>query len=99
MAWTSDVIAGAQWVLEHKDEYGIRVANFSLTTSMPSSFTVDPLDQAVERLWFSGVVVVAAAGTYGDGVAGDVKYAPALTVDEAAALSADPSLAPLAALP
>jgi serine protease AprX len=43
---------------------------------MPSSFTVDPLDQAVERLWFSGVVVVAAAGNYGEGAAGDVKYAP-----------------------
>ena len=26
----------------------------------------DPLDKAVEKLWFSGVVVVAAAGNYGD---------------------------------
>jgi serine protease AprX len=76
MAWTSDVIAGADWVLQHKDAYNIRVANFSLTTSVPSSFTVDPLDQAVEQLWFGGVVVVAAAGNYGEGTAGDVKYAP-----------------------
>jgi serine protease AprX len=64
-------------VLQHKAAYNIRVVNFSLTTSAPSSFTVDPLDQAVERLWFGGVVVVAAAGNYGEGVEGTVKYAPA----------------------
>ena len=77
MAWTSDVIAAADWVLQHKDDYGIRVANFSLTASTPSSFTVDPLDKAVERLWFAGVVVVAAAGNDGQGAADVVKYAPA----------------------
>jgi serine protease AprX len=77
MAWTSDVIAAADWIAQHKAAYNIRVANFSLSTSVPSSFTVDPLDQAVERLWFGGVVVVAAAGNSGEGVAGDVKYAPA----------------------
>ena len=26
----------------------------------------DPLDQAVEKLWFNGVMVVAAAGNYGN---------------------------------
>ena len=31
-----------------------------------STFRFDPLDKAVERLWFSGVVVVAAAGNYAD---------------------------------
>jgi serine protease AprX len=77
MAWTSDVIAAADWITQHKAAYNIRVANFSLNTSVPSSFTVDPLDQAVERLWFGGVVVVAAAGNSGEGVSGDVKYAPA----------------------
>ena len=77
MARTSDVIAGAQWILEHKDAYGIRVANFSLHSATPSNFTHDPLDRAVEKLWFSGVVVVAAAGNYGraDGPSG-VGYAP-----------------------
>ena len=33
MGWTSDVIAGADWILAHKDQYGIRVANFSLNGS------------------------------------------------------------------
>ena len=39
---------------------------------MPSNFTNDPLDKAVEKLWFAGVTVVAAAGNYGtpDGPSG-----------------------------
>jgi serine protease AprX len=76
MAWTSDVIAAADWILANKATYNIRVANFSLHSSAPSSFTVDPLDKAVEKLWFGGVTVVASAGNYSLGVLGDVKYAP-----------------------
>src|SRR5436190_4023902 len=76
-ARTSDVIAAAQWILTNKDKYNIKVANFSLHASNSSSFTHDPLDKAVEKLWFSGVTVVAAAGNYGyaNGPSG-VKYAP-----------------------
>jgi serine protease AprX len=73
---TSDVIAAADWILANKDAYGIRVANFSLHSSQPSTFRFDPLDKAVERLWFDGVVVVAAAGNYGVTQQG-VLYAPA----------------------
>ena len=42
-----------------------------------SHFFQDPLDQAVEKLWFNNVVVVAAAGNYGfpDKPSG-VLYAP-----------------------
>jgi serine protease AprX len=65
MAKTSDVIAAADWILANKSTYGIRVANFSLHASVANSFMYDPLDRAVERLWFSNVVVVAAAGNYG----------------------------------
>src|SRR5256886_10173417 len=61
-ARTSDVFAAAQWILANKDKYNIKVANFSLHASNSSSFTHDPLDKAVEKLWFSGVTVVAAAG-------------------------------------
>ncbi|MEO8289753.1 MAG: S8 family serine peptidase [Gaiellaceae bacterium] len=77
MAMTRDVIAAADWILKNKDTYGIRVANFSLHSAQPNSFMYDPLDKAVEKLWFSGVVVVAAAGNYG--VAGrpsGVPFAP-----------------------
>ena len=64
MAMTRDVIAAADWILANKDAHRIRVANFSLHSSQPSSFLTDPLARAVERLWHSGVVVVAAAGNY-----------------------------------
>jgi len=61
----SDVIAAADWILQNKDAYGIRVANFSMRSDVPSSFRYDPLDAALEQLWFHGVVVVAAVGNYG----------------------------------
>jgi serine protease AprX len=78
MAMTSDVIAAADWILQNKDRYRIRVANFSLHAGRPSSFRMDPLDRAVERLWFSGVVVVASAGNYATGGAeSGVPFAPA----------------------
>ena len=77
VARTSDVIAAAQWILANKSTYNIRVANFSLHSATQSHFFRDPLDAAVEKLWFNGVVVVAAAGNYGypDRPSG-VVYAP-----------------------
>ena len=65
VAKTSDVIRACQWILDNKGKFNIRVANFSLHSSSPSNFWRDPLDKAVEKLWFSGVTVVAAAGNYG----------------------------------
>ena len=77
MALTSDVIAAADWILQNKTAYNIRVANFSLQSATPATFAYDPLNQAVERLWFSGVVVVASAGNYGEnGQPTTVAYAP-----------------------
>jgi serine protease AprX len=77
MASTSDVIAAAEWVLVNKDKYNIRVANFSLHSARYASFRWDPLNKAVQKLWFGGVTVVAAAGNYGkaDGPSG-VPHAP-----------------------
>jgi serine protease AprX len=78
MSMTSDVIAAVDWILANKDAKNIRVANFSLHSSVPGSFVSDPLAKAVERLWLSGVVVVAAAGNYAsNGAASGVRYAPA----------------------
>jgi serine protease AprX len=77
MAMTSDVIAAADWILANKGTYNIKVANFSLQSTVAASFMYDPLNKAVEKLWFSGVVVVAAAGNYGvDGLPTTVAYAP-----------------------
>ena len=60
----SDVIAALDWILAHKDEYNIRVANLSLNAG-GTTFWADPLDRAVESLWLNGVVVVVASGNYG----------------------------------
>ena len=70
-----DVINGLQFVVDHKAELGIRVVNLSLSSTVAESYKTDPLDAAVEAAWFSGIVVVAAAGN--EGVAPDaVSYSP-----------------------
>jgi len=77
MAHTSDVIAAAQWILKNRKAYNIRVANFSLHSASATSFRWDPLDKAIEKLWFNGVVVVAAAGNEGQaGKPVPMAYAP-----------------------
>jgi len=76
-AKTSDIINACQWILDNKTQYNIRVANFSLHSSYATNFYRDPLDRAVEKLWFGGVVVVAAAGNYGSATGpSGVKYSP-----------------------
>jgi serine protease AprX len=76
-ATTSDVIAAADWIYRNKSTYGIRVANFSLHGTTPTSFRFDPLNKAVQKLWFSGVVVVASAGNYAiDGQESGVPFPP-----------------------
>ncbi len=72
----SDIIAAADWVLANKDTYGIKVVNISMAGTSPTSFQWDPLDQAVEQLWLSGVTVVTAAGNFGDGAPVDMSAAP-----------------------
>jgi serine protease AprX len=77
MARTSDVIAACDWILANKGTYNIRVANFSLHSGARNHFYNDPLDRAVEKLWFNNVFVVAAAGNYGTGsTPSGVMYAP-----------------------
>jgi serine protease AprX len=62
---TSDVVAAIDWIIANKATYNIRVANFSMTGDREASYRVDPLNRAVEKLWFSGVVVVVAVGNHG----------------------------------
>ncbi len=75
-ALASDVIEALQWAVDHRDEYGIRVVNISLTSTLADSYVQDPLDAAVEQAWFHGIVVVVAAGNYGS-EAFAVDHAPA----------------------
>jgi len=70
-----DVIYGIQFAVDNKERFGIRVVNLSLSSTVAESYLTDPLDAAAESAWFSGLVVVAAAGN--DGIAPDaVSYAP-----------------------
>jgi serine protease AprX len=43
-----DVLRGIQFVVDHKDQFNIRVLNLSLSTDTPQSYKTDPLDAAVE---------------------------------------------------
>jgi len=61
----STVIAAIQQAIALKNTYNIRVINLSLGRGIPVSYTQDPLCQAVESAWKSGIVVVVAAGNYG----------------------------------
>jgi serine protease AprX len=71
-----DVIYGIQFAVDHRAVFNIRVLNLSLSSAVAESYRTDPLDAAVEQAWFSGLVVVAAAGNEGAGNDG-VTYAPA----------------------
>ena len=61
----SQVIAAIQRAIQLKTQYNIRVINLSLGRAVFESYTVDPLDQAVEQAWAAGIVVVVAAGNNG----------------------------------
>ncbi|HEY7874607.1 MAG TPA: S8 family peptidase [Actinomycetota bacterium] len=61
----SNVLAGIQWVVAHRDEYGIRVLNLSLGTDSAQDYRFSPLNYAVEKAWRAGIVVVASGGNTG----------------------------------
>ena len=59
------VIAAIDRAIQLQSTYNIRVINLSLGHRVYESYTQDPLCQAVEAAWKSGIVVVVAAGNYG----------------------------------
>lgn len=61
----SQVIAAIQRAIALKSTYNIRVINLSLGRAVYESYTLDPVCQAVEAAWKSGIVVVVAAGNTG----------------------------------
>jgi serine protease AprX len=61
----SQVIAAIQRAIQLKSTYNIRVMNLSLGRPIFESYALDPLCQAVEAAWKSGIVVVVAAGNTG----------------------------------
>jgi serine protease AprX len=61
----SGVIAAIDEAITLQKTYNIRVINMSLGRPVFESYTLDPVDQAVEAAWKAGIVVVAAAGNNG----------------------------------
>ena len=54
-----------RWILDHREQYRIRIVNISVGTTCRSVSDQDVLIQGVEKLWDEGLVVVAAAGNQG----------------------------------
>jgi len=77
MTYTSDVVDGLQWIYDNKDAYNIRVVNLSINSTAPESYHTNPLDAAVEILWFNGITVVVAAGNNGTADGPSTLYPPA----------------------
>src|SRR5687768_7034458 len=65
VGYTSDVIAGIQWVQANRTRYAIRVINLSLGHPIVEPCFFDPLCLAAEDAVTSGLVVVASAGNSG----------------------------------
>jgi serine protease AprX len=63
--FTSDVIAGIDWVIANRARYNIRAMNLSLGHSVAEPAATDPLCEAVARANAAGIVVVASAGNDG----------------------------------
>jgi serine protease AprX len=61
------VIQGVGWTIANQWQDNITVLNMSLGYLPIESTSVDPLDQAVEKAWESGITVVASAGNSGPG--------------------------------
>jgi serine protease AprX len=61
----ANIRAGLEWVLEHKDEYKIRIVNISAGGDQQQSYLHNKLSQTVERVVREGLTVVCAVGNSG----------------------------------
>jgi serine protease AprX len=68
----SNVIAAIDEAITLQSTYNIRVLNLSLGQTVYESYKLDPLCQAAEAAWSSGIVVVVAAGNNGRNAAGSL---------------------------
>jgi serine protease AprX len=59
------LISGLQWALNNRAAYNIKVLNISLGYQPSGSTVNNPLDQAVERAWNSGLSIIVSAGNAG----------------------------------
>ncbi len=61
----ADAIEGIQYVVANQKQFNIRVLNLSISALAITPYFVDPINQAVQRAWANGIVVLAAAGNEG----------------------------------
>ena len=61
----SNIESGLKWVLENKDEYGIRIVNISAGGDFEQPYLHNPLCQLVEEAVSVGLIVVCAVGNAG----------------------------------
>jgi serine protease AprX len=63
----SQVIAGLDWVVQHRNDNGmrVRVVNLSYGTLSAQPYQLDPLAAAAENAWKHGIVVVVSGGNEG----------------------------------
>ena len=70
----SDVIAAFDFVVQHWQEFNIRVVNLSVAAMVSESYLTDFLTLAARRVVERGIVVVAAAGNAGRRADGRTQY-------------------------
>lgn len=60
-----DIERGLEWVLAHRQEYGIRIVNISAGGDEEQSYLHNPLAQAIESAVREGLIIVCAVGNAG----------------------------------
>lgn len=62
---SASVIEALNWILQHGEEYGIRIVNISVGSVAREAPVESALLRSVEEVWDAGFIVCAAAGNQG----------------------------------
>jgi len=60
-----NIVRALQWVYDNRERHDIRVLNLSFAARPRWPYWLDPINQALMRIWHAGIVVIAAAGNEG----------------------------------
>lgn len=60
-----DIVRGIQFVVDNREELGIKIMNLSFAARPRWDYWEDPINQAAMKAWASGITVIAAAGNEG----------------------------------
>jgi serine protease AprX len=72
--YISNVIAALDYAVQNRDRFKIRVVNLSVAAGVYESYNTDPLTLAARRAVEAGIVVVTAAGNFGQSPASQPQY-------------------------